>query len=541
VVVHDPRALKSQALVGALLLALVLSGCGNLDATGGQELVMARVKDAINLDPSHATDGQSLNVDSEILEGLVRFKPGTFDVTGALAQSWSVSPDGTRWTFRLRPGMRFSDGTPVDAAAVKFDFDRWRLQHDPYHAAFSYAYWVSEFGGFSDDPKNPGVLRDVIVDAPLRVTFVLAQPSGTFLRNLAMQSFLIGSPAAIKRDPFAFEQHPIGSGPYVLREWVRDDHITLDANPAYTGSGPRAAIRTVVIRDIPDQATSVLSIEKGELQMLTDVGSDDAAMLGAQRGVTIVRQPSNNLAYLAMNMEKKPFDNLLVRRAVAEAIDIPAIIRALYGPGTVPGNNWTPPGMLGENPHVKIWPHDVAVAKRLLAQAGFPHGFATTLYLPTTPRPYMPDPQRLAEAIQADLKQAGIDVTLEPLEFGVFLAKIQNGEHPMCLIGWSGDNGDPDNFYYPLLDQDSAVKPFAQNYSFWRDPVFHRLMLAGQRSVNDTQRRAIYRQAAQLVHDQVPAIPLLHTPVPLALRTSVHGFVPSPDTEYHFELMTTGT
>jgi peptide/nickel transport system substrate-binding protein len=533
--------LKSQALVGALLLALVLSGCGNLDATGGQELVMARVKDAINLDPSHATDGQSLNVDSEILEGLVRFKPGTFDVTGALAQSWSVSPDGTRWTFRLRPGMRFSDGTPVDAAAVKFDFDRWRLQHDPYHAAFSYAYWVSEFGGFSDDPKNPGVLRDVIVDAPLRVTFVLAQPSGTFLRNLAMQSFLIGSPAAIKRDPFAFEQHPIGSGPYVLREWVRDDHITLDANPAYTGSGPRAAIRTVVIRDIPDQATSVLSIEKGELQMLTDVGSDDAAMLGAQRGVTIVRQPSNNLAYLAMNMEKKPFDNLLVRRAVAEAIDIPAIIRALYGPGTVPGNNWTPPGMLGENPHVKIWPHDVAVAKRLLAQAGFPHGFATTLYLPTTPRPYMPDPQRLAEAIQADLKQAGIDVTLEPLEFGVFLAKIQNGEHPMCLIGWSGDNGDPDNFYYPLLDQDSAVKPFAQNYSFWRDPVFHRLMLAGQRSVNDTQRRAIYRQAAQLVHDQVPAIPLLHTPVPLALRTSVHGFVPSPDTEYHFELMTTGT
>jgi peptide/nickel transport system substrate-binding protein len=197
--------------------------------------------------------------------------------------------------------------------------------------------------------------------------------------------------------------------------------------------------------------------------------------------------------------------------------------------------------MLGENAHVKIWPHDVAAAKRLLAQAGFPHGFATSLYLPTAPRPYMPDPQRLAEAIQADLKEAGIIVTLEPFEFGVFLAKIQNGEHSMCLIGWSGDNGDPDNFYYPLLDQDSAVKPFAQNYAFWRDPAFHRLMLAGQRSVNEAQRRAIYAQAAQLVHDQVPAVSLLHTPVPLALRTTVHGFVPSPDTEYHFELMTTGT
>jgi len=170
-----------------------------------------------------------------------------------------------------------------------------------------------------------------------------------------------------------------------------------------------------------------------------------------------------------------------------------------------------------------------------------PHGFATTLFLPTTPRPYMPDPQRLAEAIQADLKDAGIMVTLEPLEFGVFLSKVQNGEHPMCLIGWSGDNGDPDNFYYPLLDQDSAVKPFAQNYAFWRDPEFHRLMLAGQRSVSETERRRIYEQAAQLVHDRVPAISLLHTPVPLALRTSLHGFVASPDTEYHFELMTTGT
>jgi peptide/nickel transport system substrate-binding protein len=530
-----------KRLLCALLLAAVLAGCGNLDDPGNPALVMARVKDAVNLDPSHATEGQSLNVDSEIMEGLVMFRPGTFDVMGSLAQSWTTSEGGRRWTFRLRPNAKFSDGTPVDAAAVKFNFDRWRLLHDPYHGAFSYAYWVSEFGGFSDDPKNPGVVRDVIVDSPLQVTFVLASPSGTFLRNVAMQSFLIGSPAAIKRDPDAFEQHPIGSGPYVLREWVRDDHITLDANPGYTGPSHRPSIKTVVIRDIPDQATSVLSIEKGELSMLTDVRSDDAAVLGADRNISIVRQPSNNLAYIAMNVEKKPFDNVLVRRAVAQAIDIPAIVRALYGPGTSLGNNWTPPGMLGENPRVKIWPHNIAAAKRLLAQAGLPHGFSTTLFLPTTPRPYMPDPQRLAEAIQADLKEAGILVTLEPLEFGVFLSKVQNGEHPMCLIGWSGDNGDPDNFYYPLLDQDSAVKPFAQNYTFWRDPAFHRLMLAGQRSVNERQRRAIYEQAAQLVHDQVPAISLLHTPVPLALRDTLHGFVPSPDTEYHFELMTTGT
>ena len=537
VVVSGPRAMKR--VLGALLALVLLAGCGNLDESGTPELIMARVKDAVNLDPSHATEGLSLDVSAEVMEGLVMFKPGTFDVIPSLATSWKTSPDGSRWTFKLRPNAKFSDGTPADAAAVKFNFDRWRLQNDPDHGPFSYAYWVSEFGGFSDDPKNPGVVRDVIAEDPRTVTFVLSGPSGTFLRNIAMESFLIGSPTAIKRDPKAFEQMPIGSGPYVVREWLRDDHITLDANPTYTGVMPKPEVKTVVIRDIPDQATSVLSIQKGELAMLTDPRPDDAVALAAVPDIHIVNQPSNNLAYIAMNVEKKPFDNVLVRRAVAQAIDIPGIIKGLYGPGTTEGDNWTPPGMLGENQNIKIWPHDVAAAKKLLAQAGFPNGFSTELYLPTSPRPYMPDPQRLAEAIQANLKDAGINVTLEPFEFGVFLAKVQNGEHPMCLIGWSGDNGDPDNFYYPLLDQDSAVKPFAQNYTFWRDPQFHKLMLAGQRSVNERERRKIYEQAAQLVHDDVPAISLLHTPVPVALRSSVHGFVPSPNTEYHFELMKT--
>jgi len=525
----------------ALALVLLCAGCGDLDSGGPPQLVMARVKDAVNLDPSHATEGLSLNVAAEVMETLVQFKPGTFAVMPALATSWRTSADGLRWTFDLRPDARFSDGTRADAAAVKFNFDRWRLQHDPAHGPFTYATFLSMFGGYSDDPKAPGTIRDVIVDSPTRVTFVLFNPSGTFLRDVAMGSFAIGSPTAIARDPRAFEQKPIGSGPYRIREWVRDDHITLDANPGYSGPLGKPTIATVVLRDIPDQATSVLSLEKGEIDMLTDVRADDATLLAAQPAIRVVRQPANNLAYVAMNVEKKPFDNVLVRRAVAYAIDIPAILSALYGPGTSPGDNWTPPGMLGENPAVHIYPHDVAMAKKLLAEAGFPHGFATSLYLPTSPRPYMPDPLRLAEAIQADLKAAGIEVTLEPYEFGVFLSKVENGEHAMCLIGWSGDNGDPDDFYYPLLDQDAAVKGSAQNYAFWRDPAFHKLMLAGQRSSNDAVRRAIYQQAAQLVHDQVPAVSLLHTPVPLALRRSIAGFVPSPDTSYHFELITGGT
>jgi peptide/nickel transport system substrate-binding protein len=196
--------------------------------------------------------------------------------------------------------------------------------------------------------------------------------------------------------------------------------------------------------------------------------------------------------------------------------------------------------MLGENPAVHIYPLDVAKAKALLAQAGIPH-FATELYYPTSPRPYMPEPQRIAEAIQADLKAVGIDVTLEPFEFGVFLDKVRNGEHPMCLIGWTGDNGDPDNFLYPLLDQDSAVKGQAQNYSFWRDPKFHALMLAGQQEPSEAKRAKIYRDANALVHDQAPAIPLVHSVVTFAAKSSIRGVTASPDTSFNFRTMSPGS
>jgi peptide/nickel transport system substrate-binding protein len=522
----------------ALAALIALAGCGVGGSSGsGSQIVLARVKDAVVLDPSHATDGLSLLVTNEVLETLVSFKPGGFDIGPGLATSWHASPDGLTWTFTLRPNATFSDGTPADAAAVKFNVDRWRLRHDPNHGNFSYSYWVAMFGGYSDDPTNPGVVKDVRVNGSDRVTFVLNRSLAPFLHDLAMPPFGIGSPAAIKANAQAFEQKPVGSGPYTVAEWVRDDHITLTANPSYSGSLPKPAIATAIIRDIPDQATSVLSIEKGDIDMLTDPRSDDARTLRAQPSLDVVAQPPNNVAYLALNVEKKPFGDVLVRRAVAEAIDLPAIVKALYAPGSVVADNFIPRGMLCDDPSVHAWPHDVAAAKALLARAGFSHGFSTTMLFPTSPRPYMPEPQRLAEAIQADLKDGGINVVLQPLELAVFLSKIHNGDHEMCLIGWTGDNGDPDNFYYTLLDQDSAHKGDAQNYSFWRDPAFHRLMLAGQHTLDDPSRAKIYQQAAVLVHDQVPLVPIVHTAVPIVMRKTFAGFVPSPTLDYHFELM----
>jgi peptide/nickel transport system substrate-binding protein len=523
---------RVRGSTACVAFAVLLASCGGgTTADSNSQFIMARVKDAVNLDPSHATDGLSINTTDEVMENLVTFKPGTFDLMPALATKWSASPDGKTWTFTLRNGAKFTDGTPADAAAVKFNFDRWRLKNDPAHGAFSYPYYTTQFG------EAPGVISDVRVVSPTSVVFTLEHPLGPFLRNIAMPSFAIGSPTAIRTDPKGFEQKPVGSGPYSVVEWVKDDHITLAANPTYSGSLPKATFATVIIRDIPDQATSVLSMEKGDIQMLTDPRPDDATALAKQKGVTIVNQPPNNNSYVAMNMEKKPFDNLLVRQAIAYAIDINAIRKGLYATGTVNADNFTPPGMLGENPSVKIYPYDPAKAKALLAQAGLPNGFTTNLYYPTSPRPYMPQPQRVAETLQAQMKLAGITVVLQPLEFGVFLSKVRNGEHEMCLIGWTGDNGDPDNFFYNLLDENAAHKGTAQNYSFWRDPAFHKLMLAGQQTVDESKRKAIYMAANKMVHDQVPVVTLVHLVVPLAISTSVQGFVPSPDTRYNLELI----
>ena len=190
--------------------------------------------------------------------------------------------------------------------------------------------------------------------------------------------------------------------------------------------------------------------------------------------------------------------------------------------------------------HVKFADEAVcspADARRLLAQAGFPHGFSTTLWYMTTPRPYVAEPQRVAEAIQADLRAIGINATLRGFEWGPFLDKIENGEHDLALAGWSGDNGDPDNFLYALLDKDSAIPPGAQNVCFWKDERFHQLMIAAQGTNDRSERAKYYLQALQIVHDEAPTVPLVHTAPPIVFKRSVLGYIPNPDNSEPFQSM----
>jgi len=527
-------------LLALALLCSGLAGCSGAgsgsnsagNSAGPSTLVFGRNKDAVSLDPAVVTDGNSLNVAKEVFEGLTRYRLGSFDIEPGLATSWTIGNNGKAWKFHLRHGVTFQDGTPFDAAAVKFNFDRWRLKDNPYHkslqAGEGYSYYASQFGGF------PGVIADVKVIAPDQVEFDLTQPVAPFLANLAMPAFGLGSPTAMKKEGEDYFRQPVGTGPYQVSEWVKDDHITLKAYPGYWG--PKAKINTVILRDIPDAATSMLALQKGEIDGWEYPRPDDLNAITADHNLTLYHQPPNNLLYLAIQTEKPPFNNVLVRRAINQAIDARALVHNFYDPSASLATDLLP---------LAVWPHpsrtsydyNPAAARRLLAQAGFPHGFSTTLWYMTLPRPYVPEPQRVAEAIQANLRDVGIIARLEGMEWGPYLDKTEKGEHNLALFGWTGDNGDPDNFLYSILDKDAAIPPGAQNVCFWKDENFHRLMMLGQTTIDRSTRAKYYLQSLELIHDQAPMVPLVHTAPPIAFKRTVLGYIPSPDNSEPFEVM----
>ena len=512
------------------------SGSGSQGQGQGSTLVFGRNQDAVSLDPAVVTDGMSLNVARVTMEGLTGYKLGTFDITPALATSWTVTPDGKTWNFKLRHGVKFQDGTPFDAQAVKFNFDRWRLLNDPWHKLLQgnldYSYYESQFGGF------PGVISDVRVLAPDEVQFVLTRPFAPMLANLAMPAFSISSPTAMKQEGENYFRAPVGTGPYQVTEWVKDDHITMKAFAGYWGD--KAKIQTLIFRDIPDPSTSLLALQKGDIDGWEYPRPDDLGPLSQDHDLTIYHQPPNNVLYLAMNNQKPPFTNVLVRRAINEAIDANEIVKNFYDPSAEVATDFLP---------LAVWPHpnqtayayDPADARRLLAEAGLPHGFNTTLWYMTLPRPYVPEPQRVAEAIQADLREIGINATLQGFEWGQFLEKTQRGDHELALAGWTGDNGDPDNFLYAILDKDSAIPPGAQNVCFWKDDDFHDLMMKAQNTTDRTERAKYYLEALQIVHDQAPLVPLVHTGPPIVFKRSVLGYIGNPDNSEPFQVMSMGS
>jgi peptide/nickel transport system substrate-binding protein len=475
----------------------------------------------VTLDPADATDGESVKAIESLFDTLVRYKTGSTEVEPSLATEWTVSDDHLTWTFTLREGVTFHDGTPVNAEAVAFSFQR---QLDPEHDFHDgeFVYWHDQFS----------FVKSVEAQGDKTVVFTLDKPFVPFLTNLAMFTASIVSPAQFKKlkeagdEGATFKNKPVGSGPFKLKEWRRGEAIVLEAFDDHWRGRPQ--LDQVVLRKIADNNSRASLLQKGDLHGMDGINPADVSVLDEDANVSVVQQPGMNVAYMSFNNLKAPFDDARVRRACAMALDLERVAQRLYYGLAVPAKNPLPPTLQGYNDELAARTQDVEAAKKLLAEAGHPDGFETTLWTMTNPRPYMPQPDKLATYVKNSLKSIGVTVTIVQKEWASYLEEVQNAEHDMCFLGWIGDNGDPDNFLYVLLDKENTEVGKASNYSFYRSEPVHELLTAARVEFDAAKRADLYKQAQALIYEDVPLVPLVHNAQVVAIRANVQGFQLQP-------------
>lgn len=480
----------------------------------GGTLVFGRGGDSVGLDPIRETDGESYKVTLQMFESLVEFVPGSTEVGPGLATSWAVADDGLTWTFKLRKGVKFHDGTPFNSEAVKFNFDRWRLAEHPFYEEGKFIYYDYMFN------EAPGVIKDVITIDDYTVQFVLTQKFATFLSNLAMPAFSISSPTAIKKWGEDYFTHPVGTGPFKFEEWIKGDRVIVSANEEYWGGRPY--LDQIVFRSIPDNGARFMELQSGTVHIIDGVNPNDVSILKKTKDLDLILRPSMNIGYFFMNQRFEQFQNVKVRQAVNHAIDKQAIIDAFFNGLAVPAKNIMPPSIWGHNDDIEDYEYNPKKAKQLLEEAGYPNGFKMKLWAMPVPRPYMPQPKLIAQAIQQFLAEVGIEVEIVSYDWGTYLSKVRAGEAESYLLGWVGDNGDPDNFLYVLLD------PSNTNGSLYQNEEIHELLMQAQVTFDQEERAAIYQKVQEIAHKDAPNVNLVHSTPPIGLNDAVMGYLPSP-------------
>jgi dipeptide transport system substrate-binding protein len=383
----------------------------------------------------------------------------------------------------------------------------------------------------------PELLQEVEKLDERTVRIRLARPDATFLGNLAMPFSVVLSAeyaGTLLREgrPEQFDREPIGTGPFAFAAFQRGVAIRYRAFPDYWRG--RQPIDTLVFSITPNPAVRLTKLKAGECHIMAYPNPADLKRIAEDPTLVLMRQAELNVGYLAMNVTRPPFDDVRVRRAVNMAIDKSAIVDAVYEGAGVVAKNPIPPTLWSHNDAVRDYPYDLAEARRLLAEAGFSEGFSTDLwYLPVS-RPYNPNGKRVAEMIQIDLAKVGIRLTLKTEDWSDYRARLQAGETAMALFGWTGDNGDPDNFLDALLGCTSARKG-GNNVAKWCDPEYEGLVSRAKEASNQAEREQLYRSAQEIAKREAPWVPLAHSVVFVAARKEVVGFRMDPLGRHLFE------
>lgn len=516
--------MKNNKWLLALVLTLVmaiLAACGGDDSKessdgadegssdAAQVLVFGRGGDSVSLDAAAVTDGESIKVTQNLYETLLNFNEQDTTVEAGLAKEWEVTEDGLTYTFKLQEGVKFHDGTDFNAEAVKANFERWSAG-----AEDEFYYYNSMFRAEGKD-----LITSIETPDASTVVITLSRPQAPFLKNIAMPVFGIASPAAFE----TLGENPVGTGPFKFQEWKRNDSITLVKNEEYWQEGlPK--LETLIFRSIPDNSARLNELIAGNIDLADGINPSDAATVSGDSNLQLIERPSMNVGYLGLTSTRKPFDDVKVRQAVNYAIDKQAIVDGFFQGYADVAKNPMPPSVSGYNDDIEDYAFDPEKAKALLAESSY-NGEELELWAMPVPRPYMPDGQKVAEAIQKNLEDVGIKTKIVSFEWATYLEKAAAGEADMFLLGWTGDNGDADNFLYALLDEDNIG---SNNYTYYKNDEVHDLLIAAQSEVDEEKRNELYKQAQVLIKQDAPWVTLAHSTPLLAAKANVEGFVPHP-------------
>ena len=527
--------MKSIKLFGAALLMGTMLAAG---AAQAKSLVYCAEGSPENFTPAMNSTGTSLDAARPVYNKLVQFTPGGTTVEPGLAESYEMSPDGKTITFHLRKGVKFHSSektgfTPtrdLTAEDVIWSFGRqWKPDH-PYAKVSGGSY------DYFNDMGMPDLLKSIEKGADdLTVVMTLNEPNAPIMANLAMDFATIQSAEYAdylmkKGTPEQFDQIPVGTGSFQFVDYQKDAVIRFKAFDGWAG---KPKVDDLVYAITPDATARYAKLQANECQVMGYPNPADLEAMGKNPDVQLLQQAGLNVGFLAMNALKPPFDKKEVRLAVAMAIDRDSILKEVYQGAGQKAKNPMPPTIWSYDDSTVDYPYDPAKAKEMLTSAGVT-SLETDLWWMPVSRPYNPNAKRMAEMMQADLEKVGIHATLVSFEWGEYRKRMDAGEHQMGLRGWTGDNGDPDNFLF-LAGCDKDGKPAANNLAKWCNAKFNEDLRNARTLSEQPDRVAIYQEMQKIFHDEVPWLNIAHSTVYEPVRKEVSGYKVSPFGAHEFQ------
>jgi dipeptide transport system substrate-binding protein len=517
-----------HSLLTAAAMVAVMTG----SALADKSLVYCAEGSPEGFDPGLYEGGTTIDVNIASYEGLIKFKPGSTEVVPGLAESWDISPDGLTYTFHLRHGVKFQTTdyfTPTrdfNADDVIYSFER-QIKGTTYLPDTTFAYW--------GDMDMPNQVVDMVKVDDYTTKMTLKAPSAPMLANLAMPfadvvSKEYADSLTAANNLAQLNDKPVGTGPFTFVDYQKDANIRFKANADYWGTKPK--LDNLVFAINKDPTARLQALLANECQVMVYPNPADVASLKANADYTVQEENGLNFGALWYNNQQKPFDNINVRKALDMAIDKAAIIKAVYqGQGEI-ATSPLPTFMWGYNADLKGNAHDPVKAKAMLEAAGVKDLQMKIWAMPVS-RPYMPDAKTAAEMIQADFAKVGVTATIYTVDWAQYLSSSKPVDRDgAVIIGWNGDNGDPDNFLTPNF---SCAAVGGGNRAQWCDKDFDALLTKAIQDTNQADRAKFYQQAQAIIDAQTPVSLLAHSVAIMPMSKKVTGYVIDPFALHHFE------